>query len=123
MADAQQHHAPGGHYSGRNKIPTINKFLENLDKDKKERDRQIEEQQKAGQRPARSSKQQQQQQSQQGQGDAVDHQVQDYTLKGSEKTVKDPTTGRQVVISDVNKETMNNVENPIVRVAPADTEH
>jgi len=47
MADAQQQHAPGGHYSGSNKIPTINQFIEKLDRDKATRDKQIDEQKRA----------------------------------------------------------------------------
>ena len=36
MAEQQQQHMPGGHYSGVNPIPTVKKFIENLDKDKRE---------------------------------------------------------------------------------------
>jgi hypothetical protein len=38
---------PGGHYSGANPIPNIQRFIQSLDADKKERDRQIEEKMKA----------------------------------------------------------------------------
>ena len=41
MADDQTHY-PGGHYSGRNKIPTVDKFLQSLDRDKKARDEAID---------------------------------------------------------------------------------
>ena len=44
---AEQQHAPGGHYSGQNKIPTVNQLLERLDGNKKERDREIDEQKQA----------------------------------------------------------------------------
>lgn len=43
MAEQQVQHAPGGHYSGHNPVPTVKKFIENLDKDKAERDRRVEE--------------------------------------------------------------------------------
>ena len=36
-------------------------------------------------------------------------------IKGTQKKVTDPTTGRQVVIEDVNEETMENVKNPMVQ--------
>lgn len=38
MAEQQQQHMPDGHYSGANPVPTVKKFTENLDKDKRERD-------------------------------------------------------------------------------------
>lgn len=109
MAD-QQTHAPGGHYSGRNKIPNIKEFVSNLDRDKAERDRQLDEQKKV----------QQQQERAQAQGkpppsDVQDHQPFEMGVKGTQKKVTDPTTGREVVIEDVNEETMENVKNPMVK--------
>jgi tRNA(Glu) U13 pseudouridine synthase TruD len=95
MASQQQQHAPGGHYSGRNPIPTVRQFVENLDKDKAARDKELDEQ----------AKQQQQQQSQ-------PHKQQERKIKGTEKTVTDPTTGREVVIADVNEDMIGEVENP-----------
>jgi tRNA(Glu) U13 pseudouridine synthase TruD len=95
MASQQQQHAPGGHYSGRNPIPTVRQFVENLDKDKAARDKELDEQ----------AKQQQQQQPQ-------PHKQQERKIKGTEKTVTDPTTGREVVIADVNEDMIGEVENP-----------
>ena len=43
MASEDQKTVPGGHYSGANPIPNIQKFVESLDADKKERDRRINE--------------------------------------------------------------------------------
>ncbi|KAF2130771.1 hypothetical protein P153DRAFT_421819 [Dothidotthia symphoricarpi CBS 119687] len=95
-----QQHAPGGHYSGRNPIPTVKQFIENLDKDKKDRDAKIDQGQGQGQgaRPA-------------GQ-DVQAHQVTQKTVSGTEKTVTDPVTGREVTIADVSKEMIDEVENP-----------
>ena len=45
-------HVPGQPYSGKNKIPTINQFLERLDRDKKDRDKQID----AENKPAKHNK-------------------------------------------------------------------
>lgn len=109
MADQQQH-APGGHYSGKNKIPNIKEFVTNLDKEKAERDKRIDEQAKKreaarnGQAPAQ----------QDPNSDAREHQVVSGGIKDTQKQVRDPTSGRQVVIEDVNKETMNNVRDPQV---------
>lgn len=102
MADQQQV-APGGHYSGKNKIPTINEFLSKLDRDKGDRDRQIDEQNKAA-RAANA-----------GRGGAVPHQNQPVKPSKDQQTVTDPTTGNQVVIEDVNKDMMNAAKNPVVR--------
>lgn len=101
MADAQQQHAPGGHYSGSNKIPTINQFIERLDRDKVTRDKQIEEQKK--------------QQLANKNGDAVPHH-EDSNLhaKENQQKVTDPTTGKEVVIEDVNKEMVDAAKNPMV---------
>lgn len=107
----QQQHAPGGHYSGHNPIPTVKQFVENLDRDKKERDakldeeataaKQAEKQQKKAKSPASPTK-----------SGLEDHHPTENAAKGTEKTVTDPTTGREVVIADVNKEMMKEAENP-----------
>ncbi|KAF2659447.1 hypothetical protein K491DRAFT_689312 [Lophiostoma macrostomum CBS 122681] len=108
MADQQQH-APGGHYSARNPVPTVKKFIENLDKDKADRDRQIDEQNAANRKKKTT-------------GDAVPHKAQKKGIEGTQKTVTDPTTGKQVVIEDVDKATMGQVENPQLSVPNANLE-
>ena len=80
--------------------PAVKKFIQNLDKDKAERDRKIDEDQAKGQAT----------------GDVVPHKAQKKGIEGTQKTVTDPTTGNQVVIEDVNKATMNQVENPQVKI-------
>lgn len=103
MAQQQKAGAAGGHYSGKNPIPTVKQFIDNLDKDKKERDREIDEQAKAntatGQKATTA-------------GGAQPHKMQKRSEDGTEKTVTDPTTGNQVTIADVNKDMMGEVENP-----------
>jgi hypothetical protein len=95
---AQQQHAPGGHYSGHNPIPTVKQFIENLDKDKKSRDAQLDQE-------AALKRQQEQTASK-------PHKEPERQVKGTEQTVTDPTTGREVVIADVNKDMLDEVENP-----------
>jgi hypothetical protein len=97
MAEQQQH-KPGGHYSGANPVPTVRKFIENLDKDKAARDRKLDEE------SANKAKS----------GEAVPHKVQKAGVEGTQQTVTDPTTGREVVIEDVNKVMMNQVNDPTV---------
>lgn len=104
MADDMplQQHAPGGHYSGTNKIPTVNQFLERLDGDKKKRDKEIDQQ-----RAARESKRES--------GEVQPHQEQ-LRPKENQKTVTDPTTGQEVVIEDVNKDMVERAKNPVVSI-------
>lgn len=101
MAANQQHHAPGGHYSGKNPIPNIQKFVENLDKDKAERDRQINEQQKAKKAGVQP------------------HQNAQRAPKASQREVTDPTTGNEVRIEDVGEEMMGAVKDPKLSVPNA----
>lgn len=100
---------PGGYWSTSNPVPTIQKFVENLDKDKKERDKQIDDARKQGGQQKRSR--------QQKDSDAVAHK------KGPEttgrRTVTDPTTGREVEIDDVGKDFMKSVEDPQLSVPNA----
>ena len=111
MADQQQHSGPGGHYSGKNPIPTVKQFIENLDKDKKHRDKELDDQatlNKHAKKPSAS-----------GTDDVQAHVPTQKHVQGTEKTVTDPTTGNQVVIADVSKEMMKEVENPHVVVPNA----
>lgn len=96
-----QQQKSGQPWSGHNKIPTIGQFIENLDKDKKERDKQI----------ADGTAPQQQDVSIKNQ-DVMPHKNQE-RIKNA-KSVSDPVTGGQVMISDVGKEYMDNAINPQV---------
>ncbi|KAK3670336.1 hypothetical protein LTR78_009790 [Recurvomyces mirabilis] len=111
MADQQQTQ-PGGFYSGRNKIPTVNQLLERLDADKKDRDKEIDERKKV-------EKAQKKSQSAAGDDGVVAHQNEDTGHKVGQKTVTDPVTGNQVVIEDVNKEMMEKAKNPVLSVPNA----
>ncbi|KAJ4297531.1 hypothetical protein N0V90_005423 [Kalmusia sp. IMI 367209] len=107
MAEQQQQRAPGGHYSGANPVPTVKKFLENLDKDKAERDRKVDEQEAARKKQAAAK------------GEVVPHKEQKAGIKGTQKVVTDPTTGNEVTIEDVSKSMMDRVENPTLSVPNA----
>ena len=98
MASQQHKSGPGGHYSGSNPVPNIQRFVESLDKDKKDRDAKINERAKGNKG-----------------SEAVDHTAaQRAEAEGSRKTVTDPTTGREVQIEDVNDEFMKAAHNPQV---------
>lgn len=107
QAPPPQQAAPGGHWSGQNKIPTVGQFIQRLDKDKKARDQQID-------TDAQTRKQQ-------GLGgpDVQTHQNEVKHHSGKQQTVTDPVTGNQVVIEDVNKDFMKHVENPTLSVPNA----
>lgn len=92
---------PGGHWSAANPIPTIQKFVENLDKDKQDRDQQIDEEIKRRQQNAQKT------------GQAVEHEVAELSSKKTRR-VTDPVTGREVSIEDVGKQYMDDIENPMV---------
>ena len=102
-----QQAGPAGHWSGQNKIPTVGQFLERLDKGKKERDQQLDENSKARQQKLG------------GGSDVQAHQNEVKKPSENQQTVTDPVTGKQVVIEDVNKEYMKNVENPTLSVPNA----
>ncbi|KAK4695108.1 hypothetical protein P7C71_g2584, partial [Lecanoromycetidae sp. Uapishka_2] len=104
----QQQHAPGGYYSGKNKIPDIKTFVQNLDKDKKNRDAKLEELRKL-ERQAGGP----------GTSDAQPHQETKAGKPGTMKTVHDPTTGNEVQIEDVDKDFMKAVEDPKLSVPNA----
>ncbi|KAK5086662.1 hypothetical protein LTR05_003830 [Lithohypha guttulata] len=97
MATQQRSGKP---WSGTNKIPTISQFIDNLDKDKKERDKQVT----AGGTGHVEVKNQ----------DVMPHKNQE-RMKNA-KEVSDPVTGRQVKISDVGEEYMDNALNPKISV-------
>jgi hypothetical protein len=101
---AQQ--APGGHWSASNPIPTIQKFVENLDRDKKDRDKQID------------SEIHRRKEAKQDVGSTSDisSQEQEKIAKKHTREVTDPTTGNQIQIEDVGKEFMKEVQDPTVSI-------
>ncbi|KAL8868459.1 MAG: hypothetical protein Q9174_004979, partial [Haloplaca sp. 1 TL-2023] len=133
MADQQQQHAPGGYYSGKsttsmanvndsktfvntadsltegkNKIPDIKTFVQNLDKDKRERDQRLDDARKGNQGKGG-----------QGSGDAHPHQETKAGKEGTLKTVRDPTTQKDVQIEDVDADFVKSVEDPQLSVPNA----
>lgn len=85
-----------------NKIPNIKTFVQNLDSDKRDRDRKLDESRR---------------QNAQGQSEVHPHQETKAGKEGTLKTVHDPTTGKEVQIEDVDADFMKAVENPQVRPA------
>ena len=72
--DAQQQHVgPGGYWSAGNKIPTVGQLLEKLDREKKNRDQEID-------------------------AAAVAHKSESKKEARAQKQVTDPTKGKKVMI-------------------------
>ncbi|EEQ84909.1 C2 domain-containing protein [Blastomyces dermatitidis ER-3] len=106
---------PGGHWGANNPIPTVQKFLRNLDQEKEERDRQIDEAAKLKQKRGQDK------QKQNGEQDE-DTEVTAHTPLQPRKRgrkVIDPTTGREVEIDDVGDEFMATVKEPQLSVPNA----
>lgn len=91
MDEEQQQHKPGGHYSGRNRIPNIQEFVQSLDRDKRRRDAQIENAPDGG---------------------VTDHKPEVKKPKG--RIVTDPVTGKEIEITDVESDFRTAVDNPMV---------
>lgn len=93
---AAQQQKSGKPWSGTNRIPNIKEFVGNLDKNKAQRDQEID------QHNASASQQ----------TEVVAHKNEKKATGG--KTVTDPVTGKPVVVEDVGKEYMKNADNPMV---------
>ena len=96
---AQQ--GPASHWSAANPIPTIHKFVETLDKDKRDRDQRIDEEIKRRQQEA------------QDRGESFDHEAARLEKKGTRR-VTDPVTGKEIEIEDVQKHYLKEAQDPKV---------
>ncbi|KAI1461104.1 hypothetical protein F4805DRAFT_414745 [Annulohypoxylon moriforme] len=104
MASEQNHHFPGGHYSGLNRVPNIKEFVAALDRDKKERDAKIDSELKANRKNA---------------GDIQEHKNETAQYKGRGRVVTDPVTGNEITIDDVNHDFEKAAKDPILSVPNA----
>ncbi len=100
MAEVQEQVVPGGHYSGTNRVPNIKQFMERLDKEKKSRDSQLEKDPQANGKAA---------------AEARDHPLSAQGRGGNNRrTVRDPVTGGDVEIEDIDSSWMKAVKDPQV---------
>lgn len=104
-----QHRHPGGHWSARNPVPTIQKFIETLDKDKKERDRKIDGDSKNKKQEHRKDKSRE---------STFDREERAARSSQRSRRVTDPTTGREIEIEDVGKDFIKSVKDPKVGMTP-----
>ena len=99
--NTDEHVVPSGqHYSGTNRVPNIQEFIHRLDRQKKQRDAEIDEQLKANK----------------ANGDAKDHTPEKRRPKKT-RTVRDPVTGKDVEIEDASIDFKSVVDNPMVRMS------
>lgn len=98
--ETQEHVVPSAqHYSGQNRIPNIKQFMEHLDRDKKQRDAQIDSQQ---------------QKTTQDDGEVKAHQNAIQKQGKNRRTVRDPVTGKDVEIDDIDGSMVKEAQDPHV---------
>lgn len=99
--DVQEHVYPSGqHYSGANRIPNIKQFMEGLDRDKKKRDAEIEAEPKKDKTAT---------------GEVKPHRTASQKQGKNRRTVRDPVTGKDVEIDDIDSATVKAAKDPHVR--------
>jgi hypothetical protein len=99
--DIQNHQEPAGgqHYSGRNRVPNIQQFVEQLDREKKDRDAAIDEDLKRNKN-----------------SQEITTPKKSKPTKKNGRKVRDPVTGKDVEIRDCELDFETAVENPQLSV-------
>jgi hypothetical protein len=98
--NVNDHVVPSGqHYSGRNRVPNIQQFMDQLDLQKKERDAEIDAHLKKNGKNK----------------EVADHTNSEMPKSKDTRTVRDPVTGKDVQIRDAKMDFKEAVDNPQVR--------
>ncbi|KAG5938542.1 hypothetical protein E4U59_003698 [Claviceps monticola] len=101
--NVDEHTVPSGqHYSGRNRVPNIQQFMDQLDQEKKDRDAAIDADLKANNK--------------QHGHEVQDHKNAERTARKDLRTVRDPVTGKDVQIRDAKTSFKDVVDNPKMSV-------
>jgi hypothetical protein len=111
-----QRHRVGEHWSGANPVPTVQKFIESLDHEKKERDRRIDGENQAKKEEQRRKKEQEskgEKPDDTQNGDVMTHKPREVS-QAKMRTVTDPTTGKDIGVEDQDEDSMDTVKNPRV---------
>jgi Ca2+-dependent lipid-binding protein len=103
----QQQTAPGGHYSGYNPVPTVKEFMDKLDVGKKDRDQELDSKAKL----TKSSTVQT--------NASSTSKAPELKAKRGQKIVTDPVTGKDIVIENAKKSTVDDVTDPKLTVPNA----
>ncbi|KAF9878952.1 c2 domain protein [Colletotrichum karsti] len=119
--NVDEHHLPvgGQHYSGRNRIPNVHEFMAQLDKEKRERDAELDAEDKKLREEQRQNRHNAKAQGHEpSPQDTKAHQPQkDHRWrKRKTKTVRDPVTGKDVEIEDANEDFKEVVDNPQISI-------
>lgn len=100
MNDPNQVVPSGQHYSGRNRVPNIQEFMAQLDREKQERDAEIDARLKRNEKN----------------GEVTEHQNRDEKAERQDaRWVRDPVTGKDVQIRDAKLDFKKAAEDPQVR--------
>lgn len=106
--DTQETRVPGGQpYSGTNRIPNIKQFMERLDHEKKDRDAQIDAQMKQKQAQSKPNPD----------SDVKEHKDVQRRQGKNARTVRDPVTGKDVVIDDIDDSMLKAAKDPHVSMS------
>jgi hypothetical protein len=101
--DTSQQYRVGEHWSGGNTIPTVQKFMERLEVDKKSREEYSREQEAREKAYLEQGKQ----------AEAFPHKPRK-AAKGRTRLVTDPTTGKDIEVEDLEPDSMDVVKDPTV---------
>lgn len=94
---------PGQHYSGSNRIPNIKQFMERLDKDKSQRDAKIDAEASGAHTQNKNA-----------QGEVREHQNGQRKQGNNRRVVRDPITGKDVEIDDIDDSMLESTRDPHV---------
>lgn len=112
------HHRVGEHWSGANPVPTVQKFIEHLDEEKKDRDKRIDDENLAKKQEDAIKKKKEKRgedpNETQNNGEIMKHKPREVS-KAKIRTVTDPTTGKDIGVEDQDETSMEAVKNPTVR--------
>jgi hypothetical protein len=100
----------GQHYSGHNRVPNIQQFMATLDREKSERDALLD-----ADADADETHSQDQNQNQEADNEIATHMPPKPSGK-NRRTVRDPVTGRDVEIADIDSRQFKASRNPMVRL-------
>ncbi|KAJ5595279.1 uncharacterized protein N7459_001487 [Penicillium hispanicum] len=119
-AGSPQRHRVGEHWSGANPVPTVQKFIEHLDHEKKDRDRRIDQEKKRTDEINQQKKLDRTKgEGQEGKnGDVMTHQAREVS-QAKMRTVTDPTTGKEIGVEDQDETSMEAVKDPRLNVPNA----
>ena len=105
--DFPKQHRVGEHWSAGNPIPTIQKFMQHLDVEKRERE-------KHEQDITAKQEEESKRKADRGEADEASAHKPRQVPKGKTRMVTDPTTGRDIEVEDQDEDSMETVKNQTV---------